>query len=141
LLNYFLPTVSILYYFLPIAYVHALYIFQNVIFSITYHVSISSSSSSILLTCLGRPKIICPAFPRSAFLANNFHCERELASRQTPNLEYQDLSVVISPILIAFITAKDSRLASSYPCGRGPRQLLPPGPGGPVAHDGRGATP
>jgi len=31
-LNHFLPTVSILYYFLPISYVYALYIFQNVIF-------------------------------------------------------------------------------------------------------------
>jgi len=30
---------------------------------LTFHVPISSSSSSILLTCLGRPKIICPAFP------------------------------------------------------------------------------
>ena len=31
LLNYILPTVSVLCYFLPIAYVHAIYIFQNVI--------------------------------------------------------------------------------------------------------------
>ena len=32
LLNRFLPTVSILCYFLPIAYIHTPYIFQNVIF-------------------------------------------------------------------------------------------------------------
>jgi hypothetical protein len=29
LLNHFLPTISILYHFLPITYVHALYIFQK----------------------------------------------------------------------------------------------------------------
>jgi len=32
LLNYFPPTICVLCYFLPIAYIHALYIFQNVIF-------------------------------------------------------------------------------------------------------------
>jgi hypothetical protein len=32
LLNHFLPAVSIQCHFLPITYVHALYIFQNVIF-------------------------------------------------------------------------------------------------------------
>jgi len=32
LLNHFLPTISVLCYFLPISYVYALYIFQNVIF-------------------------------------------------------------------------------------------------------------
>jgi len=36
---------------------------------------------------------------------------RELASRQTPNLEGQDLSRVISSRQAAFTTAKDSRLA------------------------------
>jgi hypothetical protein len=32
LLSHFPPAISILCHFLPIAYVHALYIFQNVIF-------------------------------------------------------------------------------------------------------------
>ena len=32
LLNHFLPTISILCYFLPITYVHALYVFQTIIF-------------------------------------------------------------------------------------------------------------
>jgi hypothetical protein len=95
----------------------------------------------LLLTCLGRPKIICPAFPRWAFLASSFSCVGELASRQTPNLEDQDLSRVITPRRVAFTTAKDSRLAPSYPWGRDPYQVLPPRPGGPVARNGRGATP
>ena len=74
----------------------------------------------LLLTCLGRPKIICPAFPRWAFLASSFSCVKKLASRQTPKLEDQDLSRVISPRRVAFTTAKDSRLAPSQPWGRGP---------------------
>ena len=32
----FLPTISILYYFLPIVYIHALYIFQNIIFPVCF---------------------------------------------------------------------------------------------------------
>ena len=44
------------------------------------------------------------------FLASSFSCVKELASRQTPNLEDQDLSRVISPRWIAFTTAEDSRL-------------------------------
>jgi hypothetical protein len=39
LLNHFLPAASILCYFLPVAYVHALYIFQNVIFPICFRSS------------------------------------------------------------------------------------------------------
>jgi len=91
--------------------------------------------------CLGRPKIICPAFPRWAFLTNIFPVWGSWPHDKPPNLEDHDLSGVISPRRIAFTTAKDSRLAPSYPWGRGPRQVLPPGPGGPVAHNGRGATP
>ena len=36
LLNHFLPTLSILYYFLPVAYIHTLYVFQNVIFPVRF---------------------------------------------------------------------------------------------------------
>ena len=40
LLNYFLPTISILCYFLPIEYIHALYIYQNVIFPMCFSLPI-----------------------------------------------------------------------------------------------------
>ena len=40
MLNHFLPTLSILCYFLPIVYVYALYIFQNVIFPMCLGLSI-----------------------------------------------------------------------------------------------------
>ena len=84
--------------------------------TLTFHVPMSSSSFYILLTCLDRLKIICPAFPPWAFLASSFPvCE--LASRQTSNLEHQGLSGVISPRRIAFTTAEDSRLAPAYPWG------------------------
>ena len=42
LLNHFLPTISILCYFLPIAYAYALYAFQNVIFPTCFRSSNSS---------------------------------------------------------------------------------------------------
>jgi hypothetical protein len=39
---------------------------------LTSHVHMSSNSYFILLTCLDRSKIICPAFPSWAFLASSF---------------------------------------------------------------------
>ena len=39
LLNHFLPAISILDYFLPIAYIHVLYIFQSVIFTACFRSS------------------------------------------------------------------------------------------------------
>jgi len=73
--NHFLPTISVLCCFLPIAYIQVLYIFQNVSIVLTFHVPMSSSSFFILLTCLSHPKIICPAFPHRAFLQVVFLCE------------------------------------------------------------------
>ena len=53
-------------------------------------------------------------------MASIFSFVIELASRQTLYMEDQNLSGVISLRSIAFSTAEDFRLATSYPWGRGP---------------------
>ena len=54
-LNYFLPTISILCYFLPIAYIHALCIFQNVIFPMCFSlpVGLLDMGFHLLIFCTG----------------------------------------------------------------------------------------
>jgi hypothetical protein len=74
----------------------------------------------ILLTCLGRPKTICPAFLRWAFLTSNFPVWGSWPHDKPPTWRTR-ICLGLTPLeRVAFTTAKDSRLAPSYPWGRSP---------------------